>query len=67
METPDRIRTDKTLHETVFGVEVGKYFRPVISDEHELFKWMDYDSAYKNLEFDSNKESLKKLFLLISE
>ncbi len=32
-----------------------------ISEEHEKFKWVDYDTAEKMLEFDNQKDIMKKV------
>jgi len=59
-------KNNTSIYETVFAIEVGVHFNPTLSDEHESFKWMNYDEAIKNVKFDTNKESLKILFKMLS-
>lgn len=51
--------------EYVFGIELAKKEQPRLSEEHEEFRWVDFETALEMLEWDTNKESLKKLHTLL--
>lgn len=56
---------DKKIHETVFGIETKTTFNPILSEEHELFKWLTLKDAVALLKFESNKESTQKVNALL--
>ena len=53
--------------EYAFGADIGDQ-EIVISEEHETFRWVDYETAQSLLRFDSNKNALWELdFRLTSD
>lgn len=51
----------KEFEEHVFAMEISPEDNIKISDEHEEYKWCNYNDAYDMIEFETNKYALKKL------
>lgn len=49
------------ITEYVFAVELDKNSKIILSEEHDDCKWCSFEEAYKNLEKENNKNTLKIL------
>lgn len=49
------------ITEYVFAVELDKNSKIILSEEHDDYKWCGFEDAYKTLEKENNKNTLKIL------
>tara|TARA_B100000029_G_scaffold354192_1_gene346974 strand:- start:547 stop:963 length:417 start_codon:yes stop_codon:yes gene_type:complete len=52
----------RVFKEVTFFIGITIKKKISISDEHQAFAWLDYDSAIKRLTYDTAKETLAKSF-----
>jgi dATP pyrophosphohydrolase len=52
---------------TYFLVKVDRNAEIKLSEEHSDYKWVDFETAYKELKFDKAREQFKKAFELLKE
>ena len=52
----------RIFKEVIFFIGLTNEKRVSISDEHQSFAWLDYDSAIKRLTYENAKKALEKSF-----
>ena len=51
--------------EHIYGVQIPIESEIILSDEHDEFKWVDENTAFKLLKWPGNKEGLKILIKIL--
>lgn len=54
-------KTGFVITEYVFSVEIDRNIDITLSEEHVDYKWCEFDEAYRMLEKDNNKDTLKMI------
>lgn len=49
-----------------FGLQVLEQMVPVLDDEHEAYQWADYETAMPLLDFENQREALRRLHRMIA-
>jgi len=52
----------RVFKEVIFFIGITNEKKVSISDEHQAFVWLDFDSAIKRLTYDNAKKTLEKSF-----
>jgi NUDIX domain len=52
-------KTGFIITEYVFLIEIDRNINIILSDEHEDYKWCEFNEAYQLLEKENNKNTLK--------